>query len=208
MNKILIEAQYFGSCSYWNLLLNASEILLDREEHFVKRSYRNRAHILGANGVLRLSIPLERGKNQHSKMKDVKISYNERWQDLHWQSFTAAYRRSPFFEYYEDQFKKMYEQKYESLLDFNFQLIQLISKILKMELPITFTDKYYAKEEIDAIDYRSLILPNQSPLIFPEKYTQVFNDRFPFVADLCVLDALFNLGNATKTYLMSLQLKS
>ena len=81
MNKILIEAQYIGTCSYWNLLLKADKIILDAEEHFEKRSYRNRAHILGANGVLRLSIPLARGTHQHSKMKDVKISYNERWHD-------------------------------------------------------------------------------------------------------------------------------
>jgi hypothetical protein len=208
MNKILIEAQYIGTCSYWNLLLKADKIILDAEEHFEKRSYRNRAHILGANGVLRLSIPLERGKHQHSKMKDVKISYNERWHDLHWQSFTSAYRRSPFFEYYEDNFKKFYAQKYESLLDYNFQLIQTISKILKTELPIIFADKYYTKTEIDAIDYRSFILPNQSPLIIAEQYTQVFSDRFSFEPDLCVLDALFNLGNRTKDYLMGLPLKS
>lgn len=208
MNKILIEAQYIGTCSYWNLLLKADKIILDAEEHFEKRSYRNRAHILGANGVLRLSIPLERGKHQHSKMKDVKISYNERWHDLHWQSFTSAYRRSPFFEYYEDNFKKFYVQKYESLLDYNFQLIQTISKILKTELPIIFADKYYTKNEIDAIDYRSFILPNQSPLIIAEQYTQVFSDRFSFEPDLCVLDALFNLGNRTKDYLMGLPLKS
>ena len=103
MNSILIESQYIGACSYWNILLKSSAITIDKEEHYTKRSYRNRAHILGANGLLRLSIPLERGKQQHSKMKDVRISYNERWQDLHWQSFTSAYRRSPFFEYYEDE---------------------------------------------------------------------------------------------------------
>ncbi len=208
MNKILIEAQYIGTCSYWNLLLKSDKIILDAEEHFEKRSYRNRAHILGANGVLRLSIPLERGKHQHSKMKDVKISYNERWYDLHWQSFTSAYRRSPFFEYYEDNFKRFYTQKYESLLDYNFQLIQTISKILKTELPIIFADKYYTKNEIDAIDCRSFILPNQSPLIISEHYTQVFSDRFSFEPDLCMLDALFNLGNRTKDYLMGLPLKS
>ena len=58
MNAILIESQYIGSCSYWNLLLKAETIVIDQHEHFVKRSYRNRAHILGANGLLRLSIPL------------------------------------------------------------------------------------------------------------------------------------------------------
>ena len=72
------------------------------------------------------------------------ISYNERWQDLHWQSFISAYRRSPFFEYYEEEFRKLYTTKFEFLVDFNFQMMQLIAKILKKtELSVTFADKYY-----------------------------------------------------------------
>jgi hypothetical protein len=208
MNSILIESQYIGACSYWNILLKSSAITIDKEEHYTKRSYRNRAHILGANGLLRLSIPLERGKQQHSKMKDVRISYNERWQDLHWQSFTSAYRRSPFFEYYEDYFRKFYEGKYEFLLEYNTQFIQTIAKILKVELPISFSEQYFTKDTFEGDDYRNIILPNK---VFANKdietYLQVFNDRFPFEKDLCVLDALFNLGNGTKQYLESITFK-
>ena len=84
MRNILIESQYIGSCSYWKLLLDADTVVIDKHEHYVKRSYRNRAHILGANGLLRLSIPLESGKHQHAAMHDVRISYNQAWQNLHW----------------------------------------------------------------------------------------------------------------------------
>ena len=204
MNAILIESQYIGSCSYWNFLLKSNEIYIDKHEHYVRRSYRNRAHILGANGLLRLSIPLESGKSQHSAMSDVRISYNENWQNLHWHSFTSAYRRSPFFEYYEDHFRKFYEEKFELLIDYNFQFMQTIANILKIELNTKFSEKYYAKDEFFGTDYRSLFLPSKQTSFEFASYPQVFNDRFPFEKDLCVLDLLFNVGTRSKEYLMSI----
>ena len=202
MNSILIESQYIGSCSYWNLLLSADKICIDKHEHYVRRSYRNRAHILGANGLLRLSIPLERGKNQHAAMKDVRISYNESWQQLHWHSFTSAYRRSPFFEYYEDHFRKFYEEKIDLLVDYNFQMMQTISGILKVELPVTFSEKYVGKDNFDGKDYRSELMPSKDAGLPFQSYPQVFSDRFPFEKDLCIFDLLFNVGTRSKEYLL------
>jgi hypothetical protein len=202
MSAILIESQYIGSCSYWILLLNRSEIYIDQHEHYVRRSYRNRAHILGANGLLRLTIPLEHGKSQHAAMKDVRISYNDNWQNLHWHSFTSAYRRSPFFEYYEDNFRKFYEEKFEFLADYNFQLMQTIANIMKVELTVKLTEQYYAKEAFAGTDYRNYLLPSKETNIPFKSYPQVFSDRFPFEKDLCVLDVLFNVGTGSKEYLL------
>jgi len=201
MVSLLLEYQYIGTCSYWSMLLQANKIVLDPEEHYVKKSYRNRAHILGANGLLRLSIPLQRGKQHHTKMKDVRISYHERWQDLHWQSLTSAYRRSPFFEYYEDYFKRFYIEQFDSLIDYNFQIIQTIVKLLKLELTISFAEKYHTKDTFNGTDCRSLILPGKDFDIIFRPYHQVFSDRFSFEPDLCVLDLLFNLGSSAKEYL-------
>ncbi|MBK6273870.1 MAG: WbqC family protein [Saprospirales bacterium] len=204
MQPILIESQYAGNCSYWNLLLKSKEIYIDSHEHYVRRSYRNRTHILGANGLLRLSIPLESGKSQHAAMKDVRISYNERWQELHWHSMVSAYSRSPYFDYYEDHLKKFYEQKFELLIDYNFQFMQTIASILKVDLSVKFTEKYFSKDEFFGTDYRSFILPNKKSEINFSAYPQVFSDRFPFEADLSILDVLFNKGTTSVEYLSKL----
>lgn len=204
MQPILIESQYAGNCSYWNLLLKSKEIYIDSHEHYVRRSYRNRTHILGANGLLRLSIPLESGKSQHAAMKDVRISYNERWQELHWHSMVSAYSRSPYFDYYEDHLKKFYEQKFELLIDYNFQFMLTIASILKVDLSVKFTEKYFSKDEFFGTDYRSFILPNKKSEINFSAYPQVFSDRFPFEADLSILDVLFNKGTTSVEYLSKL----
>lgn len=207
MNSILIESQYIGSCSYWKLLLDADAVVVDKHEHYVKRSYRNRAHILGANGLLRLSIPLESGKHQHSAMHDVRISYNGNWQNLHWHSFTSCYRRSPFFEFYEDHFKKFYEDKFDFLVEYNTEFLKMIAVLLKTEINISFTDKYLKKEDFDGADLRSFILPGKENVVDFPTYPQVFNDRFPFEKDLSVLDLLFNVGTRSKEYLEKIEIK-
>jgi len=200
---ILIESQYAGCARYWNKLLQSEQIVIDRHEHFVRRSYRNRTNILGANGLLRLSIPLESGKSQHAAMKDVRISYAENWQKLHWQSMNSAYRRSPFFEFYEDQLVRFYEQRRDFLIDFNQEMQQVIANILKVTLPIEFSTQYFAKGNFPGTDLRSTLLPGMEVLGLPP-YSQVFGDRFPFVPDLSVLDVLFNLGPGSRDYLLSL----
>lgn len=207
MKSILIESQYIGSCSYWKLLLDADTILIDNQEHFVKRSFRNRAHILGANGLLRLSIPLESGKHQHAAMKDVRISYNQDWQNLHWHSLTSCYRRSPFFEFYEDNFRKFYDNKFEFLIEYNTELLKTIAVILKADINFTYTEKYIKKEEFDGTDFRSFILPSTESVIEFPVYPQVFNDRFDFIKDLSILDLLFNAGTRSKDYLEKIVLK-
>lgn len=207
MKNILIESQYMGSCSYWKLLLDADSIVIDKYEHFVKRSFRNRAHILGANGLLRLSIPLESGKHQHAAMKDVRISYNQDWQNLHWHSLTSCYRRSPFFEFYEDTFKKFYENKFEFLIEYNTELLKTIATLLKTEINFSCTEKYLKTEDFDGTDFRSFILPSTENVIEFSSYPQVFSDRFDFIKDLSVLDLLFNTGTRSKDYLEKTALK-
>src|SRR6201986_4850232 len=94
------------------------DILIEREEHFPKQTYRNRANIYSPDGVLALTVPVVKGSKTHTKVKDVKISYDFDWQRLHWLSLQACYRRSAYFEYYEDDFSKFYHQNFPFLFDY------------------------------------------------------------------------------------------
>ena len=205
MESIVIEPQYIGTCSFWKLI-TSNDVVFDVYEHYQKRSYRNRAEIVGANGKLRLSIPLMHGKNQHAAIKDVRISYNERWQELHWQSLVSCYSRSPYFEYYEDKIKLFYTQQYEFLADYNIAFIEAIAKLLKTEIQYSLSKEYQNKEHFKDNDWRNLLLPKNTTNVDFPAYPQVFNDRFAFVPDLCVLDVLFNCGNRSLSYINELTL--
>src|SRR3984885_10972282 len=117
-------------------------ILIEMEEHFPKQTYRNRANISSPDGVLALTVPVVRGAKNHTKIKDVKISYDFNWQRLHWQSLQACYRRSAYFEYYEDELAPFYEKNFPFLFDYNEQLLHFLLKAIKISFPINYTETY------------------------------------------------------------------
>ena len=201
MSKLLIEPQFAGSAAYFAALLSYDEIWWETGEHFRKGSYRNRCHILGANGLLRLSIPLQHGKNQHTAMKDVRISYDQNWQKIHWESLVSAYRRSAFFEYYEASFEPLFHEQTETLLAFNLKMTEKVFSHLKISKTIQIIHEYIEPNLFDGVDLRNRIHPKEKTTkVFPS-YPQVFSDRFAFEPNLSILDVLFNLGPKTLDYL-------
>jgi WbqC-like protein family len=203
MKSILIELHYLPSVAFFSQIAQYEEVIIESCENYQKGSYRNRCQILGANGVLSMSIPLEKGKHQQTPIRDVRINYVERWQTQHWQSIRSAYGRAPFWEFYGDYFEPIYQKKYEFLFDFNIDLFQTCCKLLKINSKISF-NTHYAKdiEHPEIIDFRNQIKPNQ---FFPTpKYPQIFEDRFGFVPDLSIIDLMFCMGNQAKGYLSKL----
>jgi len=168
---------------------------------FVKQSYRNRCCILSPNGLQCLSIPLIKAKKRQI-IKDIRISYAENWRKIHWKSFEAAYRRSPYFEFYEDEFYPFYHEKEITfLLDFNQLLNQKLIELLGLNTTIIQSKRYINPTEVDK-DYRILINRKNKidNTIFTE-YTQVFSDRNGFKPNLSIIDLLFNEGPNALIYL-------
>ena len=191
MTQVLVPTTYLPPIEFF-VRTAGKEIVIDLHEHFIKQTYRNRCTVLGPNGVLSLSVPLVKRKD-HTPVKDIRISYEENWQQLHWRTFESAYRRSPYFEYYEQDLRKFYENKTELLWEFNLELLRTIYRLIKIEPVITFAKSYDKTPAIE--DLRPQMTPKvNSGIKNYAEYTQVFSDRFGFVPDLSVVDALFNLG--------------
>ncbi|KAA2239663.1 WbqC family protein [Chitinophaga agrisoli] len=194
---LIIESQYFPVISYYTTLIKHHILQIERYEHYQKLSYRNRCYIAGPNGPILLSVPLAKGKNQRTVMKDVRISNEEKWQDLHWKTLVSAYRRSPWFEYYEDDLQGLYEKPFEFLLDWNMACFEWANRILGYDGEITFTDKYEKKYDpaTGITDSRDFLKPaaREAQWQGPE-YTQVFQERTGFIPNLSILDLIFCEG--------------
>lgn len=180
---------------------DTDELLIEKFEHFPKQTYRNRASIYSPNGKLDLIIPVVKGSGVHTVMKDVKISYESNWQRLHWMSLQTSYRRSAYFEFYEDDFAPFYQKKYEFLFDYNSDLLLLLLKLLKIKKTLRFTDTYRDNDPY-MIDFRSTIHPKKNFTTNREKpYFQVFEPKFGFLPGLSIVDLLFNQGPNSLNFL-------
>lgn len=197
MGRLLIELQYFGTISWYLTSLRYKSIVVEAHEHFEKSTYRNRCYIASPQGRLRLTIPLLHGRNQRSKYAEVKIDYSHNWQKVHWNSLCFCYRNSPYFEYYEDRLAPFFHDRQQRLFDFNRRLMFLMLELLGLDLKPEFTSLYERNPASDIVDFRSRIIPNQSQQEtkpFPLVYRQVFQERTGFLADLSIIDLLFNEG--------------
>jgi len=197
--NILIESTYAGPIAWYQLLFKAEAVTFDQHEHFVKASYRNRCRIASPNGVLTLSVPIENGRNKQQVINDVRIHNTQSWQSLHWQSICTAYRRSPFFEYYEDDLHAFYHTTYDSLWSFNTDLFVWIAAKLGKELNYDFSKKYESESETDKKDFRSAVHTNpkkdqSAVLVSPIVYRQVFEEKTGFLPNLSIFDLLFAEG--------------
>lgn len=180
---------------------DGDEILIEKFEHFPKQTYRNRASIYSPNGKLDLIIPVRRGAKVHTVMKDVRISYESDWQRLHWMSLQTSYRRSAYFEFYEDDFAPFYEKKYEFLFDFNTDLTSMLLRLLKIRKALTFTTSYQ-DNDAGIHDFRNRIHPKQTYQAKEFKpYFQVFEPKHGFLPNLSIVDLLFNQGPNSLNFL-------
>jgi hypothetical protein len=199
MNSVLLSTAYLPNIDYFTQVLNYDIVLIEACENFQKQSYRNRCTILSANGRLDLSIPLQKNADKEL-ISQKKISYAEKWQTRHWRAITSAYKNSPYFEFFEDEFRPFYHENFELLLDYNTQLLKTILKILRKKKEIQLTENYQTEHHLQ--DLRDVIHPKHEPVVKTFKpYRQLFNEKFPFEQNLSVIDLLFNHGLNSKDYL-------
>jgi hypothetical protein len=193
--QILIETAYLPPVSWIYLMARAEVIWLDQHEHYVKRSCRSRCALMGANGPIYLSIPLEKGKNQQMPIREVKLAYREDWQRLHWETIKSAYGRAPFYPYYADKLEQLIKTKETFLFDYNLKLLEFLLKSFRIAAPIKLNDSFERHVSPPIEDFRSQFYPEKLIQDNPVKYPQVFEDRFGFAENLSALDLLMCNGN-------------
>jgi len=203
--NIIHDNQYCPPISYFALLLKAENCLIEKHENFVKSSNRNRCRIAGPNGLQMLSIPIDSGKSHRQLFKDIISSNAIDWQKNHWQSLCSSYRRSPYFEFYEDELKPLFADNSVLIFDLNTQIIKKIIGLLKLDISLAYTNSYQ-KDYDGFLDARNLYKENMFAPALPP-YIQVFGDRHPFLNDISILDLLFNQGPQAKDYLQQLSNK-
>nr|WP_034669322.1 WbqC family protein [Chryseobacterium populi] len=202
MKNVLLPVFYLPPVSWFSVFLDAeNEIVFEQSEHFPKQTYRNRANIYGANGKLSLIIPINH--NGKRELKDIEISYREDWRNLHWKSIKTAYQSSPYFEFYEDKFRKIFDLKEKYLLDFNIKSLEILQQILKTEKAYSLNEEYIKNpEEINFREKFSAKLPSEFDM---EEYYQTFTDKLGFFKDLSILDLICNKGPESLTYIKNIK---
>ena len=198
--KILISTAYLPPVDYFSSISEADEIFIEKEENYLKQTYRNRCYILSAHGPQLLSVPVYLGSLHKTPIKEIRIDYSKRWQQVHLRAMTASYSSSPYFEFYFENIEKIISENHEFLLDLNKALTDSVLKILRLEKIISYTTHFETPGE-NPNDFRYTVTPKIESSFQVNKYIQVFNNDSGFVPNLSIVDLIFNLGPESRNYL-------
>ncbi len=194
MSRLLVEPHYLGCIEYFCLLQNSDQVVFEVNQNFQKQTYKNRTYILGSNKVVSLNVPLS--YSNRTIFKDVRIDYSQRWIKDHWGAVYSSYGKAPYFEFFAQDFKKIWEQKHEFLLDMNMKFLMLCFKLLNLNINIDFTNSYEKQADRDYRDFRNYIHPKiefpDRNIYHPITYSQLFGNSF--VANLSIIDLIMCEG--------------
>jgi hypothetical protein len=193
----LLSTTYFGPVQWYQKLYRSEAVEIEQWESFQKQTYRNRCLIATTNGVQALTVPIERGTSP--LIKDIRISDHGNWRHLHWNALQSAYGESPFFDYYQDDIRPFFEKRWTFLLDFNEVIRQKMCELIDNQPEVGFTEAYanHGDSPHDLRDFREGIQPKHpapDPDFVPKPYYQVYQQKHGFLANLSILDLLFNMG--------------
>lgn len=200
--QLLLDLHSFPCLQVIAQMTQETQVFIEGHEHFQKGSYRNRYHIAGPNGLQRLSIPLQGGKNNGLPIQAVKIANVDNWAMQHWRSIQAGYGKSPFFEHYADELKELMLSETATLWAWNRQALEWTLEQIGLECQLSITESY-EQNPLGLIDLRNHITPKFALESAPE-YPQVFPEKNGFLSNLSILDLLFCQGPLAIPYLEKL----
>lgn len=193
---------YFPPIAYFKAMAQSSRVIIEGCETYCKQTYRNRCRILSANGILSMTVPV--CKSQNGNIRSVRIDYTKPWLREHKRAMEAAYRSSPFFEYYCDDIFAILDSGIPDLFSMNYALTVKLAEFTGLKTYFSVTEEYI-KDYTGANDFRNTFDPKNTGL--PEslrtaRYYQVFSEKFGFTENLSVLDLLFNEGPNSVSFLL------
>ena len=218
--------EYFPSVTFFLKMLHADHFVLADNLQYTKHSLVNRTKIRTPNDWQWLTVPVIKSKQGLQSIASVKILPESNWQRKQQTSLKSNYKYAPFFDHYFFLLKNIFEDHWINIHQLDLATIQHLQKHLRLEKEIQFLSNYKINKTgtdriIDLVKKMNadtyLINASESKfvdrnklttagidlkIVYPnlKQYRQSFE---PFIADLSVLDVLFNLGNESLTFLDS-----
>lgn len=202
---IILHPTYFSSIASFVAIAKAENVIFEVSDNYQKQTYRNRMYIYGANGKLPLTIPVVYSQKNRQLYRDIVISEDSNWQELHWRSIQSAYSSSPFFEFYQHDFEPLFTQNHKFLLDFNFKCLEVAYDCLELSFQYQ-TSVSYEKVIDGCLDLRFLTDSRKEKDQSFDPYVQVFDDKHGFLPNLSILDLICNEGPNALMYLEKQQM--
>lgn len=201
--KAVMPPQYFGSTGYYAVLAAYPEVYIDCGMRADKRfKTAHRCQIADTRGLLTLTMPVSHPHGPHS-WAETAVSTHGHWPAVHLTALESAYGRTPFFEFYIDRLRPLFEAgQFEdpgrNVAEHDLRCDEALRRILGLDNNVSPATDAESLINDGARDFRR----HDFTAIKISQYYQVRADRLGFYPGLSILDLIFNLGPEAPLYLL------
>ena len=147
MKATILQPTYLPWLGYFEMIDASDVYIVFDHVQFERKCWQQRNKIKVANGVVWLSVPVEKAP-RNTRICDIRISYKQgNLLEKHWKTIELAYKKAPYFERYRHIFQALYNKKYALLRDLNVEIIKGICDILGINTKIMFSSELRLDEE-------------------------------------------------------------
>ena len=191
---------------------------------YQRKDFNNRNKIKTSSGDLWLTVPVKSSGRFDCLITDIEI-VNNGWNKKHLKSIELNYKKTPYFDQYYYDLKKILDTPYQYLVDLNFDILVYLLNALNIDTKTVKASDYLFKGAKSELVLDMCIQLNADIYIFGENgkdyanidtfisagvspYFQSYNHpvynqiKGKFMPYMSVFDLLFNEGQNSKNILM------
>lgn len=192
-SSIAVDLFYLPPIEFFVAIEGYDTLIIEKQEHYQKQSYRNRASVRMANKVENLSVPVC-GGNKKILYKDILIDNDQSWKNGHLRGIQSAYGKAPFYDFIYPDLEELINRSSGNLYELNIALLTFCLKFLRFSVKLEYSTIYH--QELNIKDIRGIIHPKASferrNIYYPASYMQLFG--LDFVPNLSIIDLMFCEG--------------
>ena len=214
------QPNYIPYLGFFDKMKRSDIFVIYDDAQFEKGEFPHRNRIRIYHGWKWLTVPVEK---KHIPINEIRIK-NEvatwkgvRWADAHFKDIRDNYKDTPYYSEYEKEIKRIYEKRYDKLVELNMELINFLKKAFDLDTKIVFSSDLgftskSTKRLVEIVetlggdvylsgpmgrDYLDVLLfENRGIKVeFQDFEHPVYKQRYEgFVPNMSAIDALFNTG--------------
>jgi len=213
------QPNYLPYLGFFDKIKESDIFVIYDDAQFNKREFQHRNKIRIPNGWEWLTVPVIKKEMPIKEIEIVnEIQKNKpHWSKIHFREIRANYVKTEYFGIYEEELRKIYEKKYERLVDLNMNLIKFLMKAFDMDVKTVYASKFgfktkSSKKNLDIVksvggdvylsgpagqNYLDVSLFEKEGIkvLFQDFKHPVYKQRYGgFVPNMAAIDALFNVG--------------
>lgn len=184
-DELILPCRLAPEPAYYRMMaLHRGPVSVCCGERFDKRcKSAHRMRMADTRGALELTVPIE--KPYGRTWADTRVSLHGRWWEVMATALESAYGRTPYFEFYADDFLPIISdpESFTTVAELNMRFDRAIRKAIGLDREPGIAPAGSVPAEVEPWA--------------PEPYWQVRREQLGFIPGLSILDMVFNLGPET-----------